>query len=435
MTTNKRAKTASSFRWIFFWLGVLLLFSIVHFTDKRTAQALDGMSTWPFLVVGKKEAMGYLEAVKGLLFLFSTILMSLPILSNACPSLRRSKPADAVRTLLIALGMALLLACLSFSPGNQAMGARYAEISEHPFTQGNSRYSTRLFMPAMAYILFFRGNWLYYLFFLGLTVGLIALLLHWNKASGGLNAWQCLSLCTSSFVLFQFQSPGYPDVLVFIFFLLVMQDGFSEEAKLSLLILALVTHEASLFVGTVLAWRYLSRGKFIAFIFSLAVYTGIGLIATGFHLEALNRYNVSDMSGIEWVLRAPLEELLGVFIAFKALWIVIFAGIVLGIRHKLHSETKFIIFTTLAGFVMTCLAIDTSRMMGFAFPALLVALSVINQVLPARTRQRLITVIFLLNLLIPSFGVELNAQIGFAPGLYQCVYTWLEPFLTNALFR
>ncbi|MFZ5908591.1 MAG: hypothetical protein ACOYYU_01075 [Chloroflexota bacterium] len=433
MTTDKQAKTAPLFRWIFFWLGVLLLFSIVHFTDKRAAQALDALSALPLLGASKKEAVGYLEAVKGWLFLFSTALISLPILRDACPNLRRSKPADAVQALLIALGIALLLACLSCSPGNQAMGARYAEISEHPFTQGNSRYSARLFMPAMAYILFFRGNWLYYLFFLGLTVGLIALLLHWNKASGGLNAWQCLSLCTSSFVLFQFQSPGYPDVLVFIFFLLVMCDAFGEDAKLSLLILALVTHEASLLVGAVLAWRYLSRGRFIAYISSLVVYTGIGLIATGFHLEALNRYSVSDMSGIEWVLHAPLKELLGVFIAFKALWAVIFSGIALGIRHKLHGETKFIIFTTLAGLVMTCLAIDTSRMMGFAFPGLLAALSVIRQTLPRRTIQWFYVFIFLLNIVLPSFSVELNAQIGFAPGLYQRIYAWLVPLLANAL--
>ncbi len=290
-------------------------------------------------------------------------------------------------------------------------------------------------MPAMAYILFFRGNWLYYLFFLGLTVGLIALLLQfqWNKENGRLNAWQFLSLCTSSFVLFQFQSPGYPDILVFIFFLLVMQDGFNKDAKLSMLILALATHEASLLVGAVLAWRYLSRGKFIAFISSLAVYTGIGLIASGFHIEALNRYNVSDMPGIEWVLRAPLKELLGVFIAFKALWGVIFAGIALGIRHKFHREAKFIIFTTLAGLLMTFLAIDTSRMMGFAFPGLLIALSVIRQTLPRRTIQRFYASIFLLNIVIPSFSVELNAQVGFAPGLYQRVYAWLEPFLAKAL--
>lgn len=435
MTANPQVKPAKPIRsWIIFWAGTLLLFSIVHFTDKRMAQVLAALFDSLLLEANKKEISSYIGSVRGLLFFLSVAFLSLPILRDSKHIIYRAKPVDIIRNVLIALGIAVCLAILSFNPGNQAMGAKYAEISEHPFLQGNSRYSARLFMPALAYFLFLRGNWLYTLFSLTLTVGLIALLYSWNQGNGKLNLWQFLSLCTGSFVLFQFHSGGYPDVLVFIFYLLVIRDDFSEEAKLTLLVMALATHEASLFIGAVLAWRYLPRGKFIAFIASFALYMAIWLTATGFNIGTFGRYEVSDQSGIAWVLQAPQKELLGVFIAFKALWVAALLGIALGFHQKRYVEAKFILFSMLAGILMTFLGVDTSRLMGFAFPGLLAALSVIHQTLPGRLRQTFFTVLFLLNIALPSFTVGLNAQVAFAPGLYQWLYSWLETGLENMLF-
>ncbi len=50
-------KTSIASRWVFFWAGVLLLFCIVHFTDKRLAPALDALFTLLTLDASQKELM------------------------------------------------------------------------------------------------------------------------------------------------------------------------------------------------------------------------------------------------------------------------------------------------------------------------------------------------------------------------------------------
>jgi hypothetical protein len=74
------------------------------------------------------------------------------------------------------------------------------------------------------------------------------------------------------------------------------------------------------------------------------------------------------------------------------------------------------------GIFMTFVGVDTSRLMGFAFPGLLLAIRTIRHQMAPRAAERTLAIVFAANLLIPSFYVGLNTGIVLRPGLYEQMY-------------
>jgi hypothetical protein len=288
-------------------------------------------------------------------------------------------------------------------------------------------------MPAIAHVLFFRGGWLYYLFSSLIFLLFLAVLNSWVKENTPLRFWQFLSLSTCSFVVFQCHFAGYPDILVFTFFVLVMHRGFSQDAKLSLLVLALVAHEASLFVGMVLAWRYLESGYRAAYFLSLGIYGAVWAASYGFEVPTLlASHNVDGMSAWEWVAAAPRAELLGIFMGFKAVWLLPILAVLLAVRHGWYADASFILASVAAGVFLTFLAVDTSRIVGFGFPGVLAAFCTIRHGLPERAATRILSIVLLANLVIPSFYVGLNSWIFVRPGLYG-FFCWILVGVKHAI--
>lgn len=85
----------------------------------------------------------------------------------------------------------------------------------------------------------------------------------------------------------------------------------------------------------------------------------------------------------------------------------------------------FMLACAAAGILMTVFGVDTSRLMGFAFPGFLVALAVVTKYLEQGKAKRLLIPLFIVNLLLPSFNIGLNSGIEFFPGLYQFLYGWM----------
>lgn len=423
---NRPASARGALTSLLYWGAVLVLFLIVHFTGDRIIQwaGLLPFTAGSDLSKPKSELiLLYLPSLKGAFFLGCLAILSLPVWKDLQ---RKPEATDSDRItgpILAALAAAVLLGFFVFHPGNQSMGSDYARISRNPFTTQSGLFNTRLLMPALAHILFLRGNWLYYAFSMLLTAGFLALLYSWIRNRAPLAFWQFVALGTCSFVIYQYQSAGYPDILVFIFFLLVMYENLGQSAKLSLLLLALITYESSVFVGIVLAWRYLNRRNFALYLAALAAYVLAWFGAAGFDLTVLlTSHAVIGESSLAWLMRAPRLELLGVFIAFKALWVLILAAVILAVRKNRISDAVFISACLLAGGVMAVLAVDTSRLMGYAFPGLLVALSLLREGLPEKTVNRLFSAVFLVQLIVPSFYVGLNIGIVWTPGLYALIY-------------
>jgi hypothetical protein len=402
----------------------LILFLIVHVT----ADKLGGFSekiahlapAFGFPVANTELVLAYVASFKGILFLCTVAVLSFPILKDTQRVLGNMEVRDVFRPLAAALFAFILLHLLVFYFGNAFMGAAYAQRSLNPFAQNTDWYNKRLLMPALAHILFFRDQWLYYVFFNLIFLLFLGLVYSWVKEKAMLNFWQFLSLATCSFAIYQCQAPGYPDVLFFVFFMLVMHQGFSQDAKLALLLLALVAHESSVFVGVILAWRYLERDHKIVYLLGLGIYGVVWAAAYGFVMTALlTNHNYRGRSGWEWLVLRPASELLGIFMAFKAVWVLPIVGTVLAVRHRLHAEACFITACVAAGLFMTLLGLDTSRLVGFGFPGVLIAICVIRQGLPEKVSNRLFSIVFLANLLIPSLYVGLNCWIEVKPGLYD----------------
>lgn len=439
---ERSSQNASTLLGRFLYCGsILTLFVIIHFTQDRInwlvsiTSPLAGLESFQ----PTSDLMRiYVPSLKGLAFLCSVSILLIPILKDMRNALRSIESKKIVQPVINAIVVTILLMILVFNPGSKSLGSDYAKISRNPFTTNSGLFNTRLLMPAFANVLFFRGNWLYYLFSIILTILFIALLYSWMKSNSPMPFWQFVSLCTSSFVIYQFQTPGYPDILVFVCFILAMQDITSYKSKLSLLILALATYESSLFVGVIFAWRYLQRKGFFAYVLALIGYVIVWYATTGFDLGIiLASHNVSGTPGYEWFFRLPVQGLLGIFIGNKLLWVVLFWGMVLAWKLKNIRDFGFMTMTVLASLLMTALAVDTSRLIGFTFPALLVALSIITQYTPQR--KQLLSILFLINLIIPSFNLGLNIDllksINWSSGLYERLYSWIPNIFVNAIAK
>jgi hypothetical protein len=399
---------------VFFWGSIIGLFLLCHMTRDVVAR----LATQP-----GAGFRFYLPSFKGMVFLTSVGVLVHPIVTDTRRIFATARKSIICNTLAVSAGIAVLLAFLVFHPGNDSMGDRYAEKSLAPFEQDTGWYNKRLLMPAMAHILFFRGNWLYYVFSNLIFLLFLSVLYSWLRNHTGVKPWHFLSLSTCSFVIFQYQFPGYPDALVYTFFVLVMIPAFTQKSKLCFLLLALVAHETSLFMGSILACRYLDLGYRLRFLTALILYGVIWVTAYDFNIRAVfENHHARGMSGIDWVFLAPRAELLGVFIAFKAIWLLLILAIILAMRYQSYRDAMFIAGCVGVGVLMTFLGVDTSRHMGVAFPGVLVALETIRSHMPRQAATRTLSSIFAANLLIPSFYIGLNTGIVLRPGLYKHLY-------------
>jgi hypothetical protein len=388
--------------------GVLCLALVVHLTvDKLEPVFANAVPAW-------------VAPIKETVFFLIVGLFAFPIVRDGWSIFRRAAWRGVVTTFAVAAGVVILSFALTYQPAPLGLGVDYSLRSLSPFTQVADWQNTRLLMPAFSYLLFLRGGAYFYAFFLGIVFVFIAALHVWNQRHAHLALWEFFSICTASFVIFHFQAPGYPDVLVYLFFLLVMLDDFSPAAKLSALVLALVTFESSIFVGAVLALRYLPRRERLLYLLAIGVYGLVWLAAWNFDaLAILSSRNVDGLSGLGWVLQQPGRELLGLFMGYKALWVVIVWGAASAFQSGRRSEGLFILMVIGAAIFMTTSAVDTSRLMGYAFPALLTSLAILTD--PAastRTGRRILSSLFLINLAIPSVYVGLNSGARVLRGIY-----------------
>jgi len=412
--------------YLLLFTSITILFFIIHLTSDKIDLLF---AKWIPLYI-----INYVPTVKSLFFVCLILILFFSIVKDINQIWHKYEHHNYIWPILVAVGVSIGLSILTFQAGPLSNGEDYSQRSIAPFTQSGDLYSTRLLMPALSYFLFLRGYWPYYVFFLIITILFIALLFAWNKENNVLPGWQFFSLCTASFVIFQFQVPGYPEIIIFLFFLLVIQKEISQKSKLSLLLLALVAHEASLFIGLVLAWRYLFKKEAFIYIFSVIVYVGVWALFSNLNIsEVFVSHSVSKMSGLEWVLTHPLREVFGVFIAYKTLWLLFGWAIIVGIHLKLFDDVKFIIANIFAAIFMTFLAVDTSRLMGYAFPGLLVSLLVLKNKISNTLSNNVLSVIFLLNLIIPSVYIGLNGGVFTWPGVYGWIFQWFYIFIIGLI--
>jgi hypothetical protein len=136
-------------------------------------------------------------------------------------------------------------------------------------------------------------------------------------------------------------------------------------------------------------------------------------------------HNVEGMSGLEWVELHPWLVLIGALFAFKILWLLPGLAVLRGWDKPESRDVRFVILCIVAGFVLATAGVDTSRMVGFAFPAFLVALTILKRDSFAGQTTRVLDLIFLINLLLPSVSVGQNTGFSLGTGLYRAMWSFL----------
>jgi hypothetical protein len=206
-------------------------------------------------------------------------------------------------------------------------------------------------------------------------------------------------------------------------FILVMGKSISQPAKFALLVLALLAHEGSLFVGLLLACRYLDRRRGISYLVVLGIYAAAWLASYGGNPGSLlAAHTVQGRSAVGWIVRHPMRELLGLLVAFKALWVLPVMAAAIEFRRRAWKSAGFIVCCLGAGVLMTLLGVDTSRLAGFAFPAILVSLPILCRRYGPDKAPAFLSMVFLVNLLIPSVYVGVNTGAVVRSGLYAYLF-------------
>lgn len=298
--------------------------------------------------------------------------------------------------------------------GIMGVGYAYMSISPFIFVDASDQLYQRLLMPVLAYALHLRGPELYHFFSLVITFCTLFLLqIFFLQKKVILSTLEYVSIATSSFIITQFHSPGYTEALSFLFVVLLLIVKLDEIARVALFALCLFAHEGSVLLLMVISVVFFSKRELGWIIVMSMVYGLIWLTSFGFDVKSLLAVRtVGNYNTLEWIINYPFREILGIIFSFKILWF--FMIIVL---YTLRSERGKVILLLLPGIVLTFLAVDTTRMAGFAFAALLYSILVIKQqnVLSAKKFK----FVCALNLCLPAVYVGVNAGVVYFDGLYQ----------------
>lgn len=359
----------------------------------------------------------FISPIRGSILILSIGLMIMIILKDINWEVFRAVAWPGWRTAFFGF---LVLVLLFFPNGLVGWANEYAETSLVMFSKiGNINNTERFLLPALAHILFFRGSLFYFIFSLMLNLLLMYVVLMWFARNGiPLAFWEFISLCTLSFISFNFYSPGYPDVLVHIFLLLALALPVGELGYLVFFTLSMATHEASLFVWAILTLFLFQKRTWIKFSLIVGTYFLFRFASYGF--DAANAFSpqlVGELTPFEWVRHNIGRELLGIFFAFKVLWVIVLVTMANLIFLRKWRDFCFLASMVFVSVLITFFGIDTSRLAGWAFPAVLFSWKALSRDESLRNKQ-LFTLTKVTNLFIPSYYASLNI-IVLPIGLYN----------------
>jgi hypothetical protein len=297
-------------------------------------------------------------------------------------------------------------------------------LSLNPFGQETGVFNRRILDVALAYYLHLSGG--LFIVFHVLTVFLLLALMraYLRRLGAEPSLLLFVSLATSSFVIFNFQYPGYPDPLVVALVLIALSVALDTEGLVLLVVLALLTHEAlaaALFLPLLPA---LKRRAWPVVLLPFAIYGVFWLADFGFDPLAgwTRQTHYQGMSGPEALVQRPLVILFGIAAAYKLLWLAIGAQLVF-VARRFGAAALGRLAAPLVSLAAICaISYDTSRIAEVGFPALLLAWSGCVQ----RWKRAAIVAAAIANLLLPSVYVSpyFDRPLGimWPPGLYSAYH-------------
>ena len=361
-----------------------------------------------------------LNSVRGLIFLLSTALLTYVFIRPVADFFSARKTEIPLGKLFKNSLFVFLISGLLVVPVKLGiMGIGYGEMSRDPFDfyDASNQIYQRLLMPALAYIVQFKGPLLFHVFSLLVTLCLIFFtLLFFEVNNIHTTLLENISVAGASFIITQFQSPGYTEQVSLLIVLIVVIVPMGTMPKVAAVSLALFAHEVSIVLFIVVALLYFSKEEKAWVGVVAAVYALFWLMSFGFDIGRLvDVRTVGGLSGFVWLAGHPLRELSGIVISYKLLWVVFFAAL---FAHSV--ELKRLLLFLLPGILATIFGVDTTRLMAFAFLAFLFALVYVKRY--TLISEKNLQLLFALNLCLPSVYIGLNSGLVYFDGIYQLLY-------------
>lgn len=443
-----------------FWMAVVILYLVTNAPKNRILIAVNQVLTYfPSWTISQELTTRYevnslgelivehgIIPIKGLFYFIACLVASYPILR----AIRREKTffyaSGTKRRFFASLGIFILLSLLilpyRYPLGTGSMGEEYAFNSEEPFAQNGGWYYRRLLMPAIAHFIQMDRPILYYLFSIFCTYILIFMSLSFIESkiftsevvneSGskslsidnyGKRLLYYLSILTSSYLIHNFQFPGYTEQLFFILLLLAACLPMTRQERLATLALSLATHESSIFVFIPIVLFCFPRREIVKPLYLVTLYIVMWLAGNGFILiKAAESQNLDGKSALQYLLEQPALGLAGLFFSYKLLWIIMLYVVWRLWQQRERSLVvaivSMILFPTLT---IGVLALDTSRLMGMSFFGMLICFSILLNEYYKFSAKNVLFIIAIANIICPSYYVGLNTGFQSYPGLYQLI--------------
>ncbi|MBK9209137.1 MAG: hypothetical protein IPL71_12870 [Anaerolineales bacterium] len=136
--------------------------------------------------------------------------------------------------------------------------------------------------------------------------------------------------------------------------------------------------------------------------------------------------NLGEKSNLMWILDDPARALMGIVFSLKALWIMVIGAITYLLSKRRTKEAFQIIVILLSGILMIFMGVDTSRLFGWTFMAILISWKVLEH--SEHNWKKIINITLIVNLLIPSVDVYMFGQPVIMSGFYQYIFSFFANF-------
>ena len=323
-------------------------------------------------------------------------------------------------------------------------------MSAAPVQELNPLLHKRMLKPALAHFLHLHGYISYYVFSLLLTFVLIFLIVTFIETRfppggtarrdqplmySGVRWLSYLSLFTSSFVMVDFQWPGYSDSLSYILMLLIVLLPMSPQCRLAAVALCVLNHEGVALALIPLILFAFPREERLRSLMPIGIFYGIMVASYGFSLMSWFQAQGSVLtSGSVWATMAeePGLFLAGLFFTYKVFWLLLVPITFMLWRTKNRPILIVLVAMTLFPVALTTFGWDTTRVAGFGWLGMVIAFGLFFKKSHRFPRMYQYSVIALIciNLLIPSYNVVTFYRDSLSAYPYRGLYG-----IIDSLFR
>jgi hypothetical protein len=369
-----------------------------------------------------KTVRFFLIPVKSLIFFVCTAVLIVPLGRAFLDIGRKILTQKLLFKTMTSVCICIILTSTVFPI---SFGRSYARISTDPFNQNVDQLYRRILIPGLANLYHLDGFLYAFLFWaIVLFTALVARVYSLRKDID-LSIMQEVSLLTVGVFVSSFQCPGYPEIAVLLLAIIALiefeNDGVFTSKQLAAFSLALMAHEAC---------AVIVFAPMILFLFGRKSWIPTGIVTLIYGVSVLTNFSfnisvplgvqttVSDIPATVYFWRSPSTVLIAALFSFKVLWVIIVVALFYMLRNN-RRVAGFVLFGVALALASTYIAVDYTRLVGFATIPLIVCFVEARRKIPLR----LLNAIMAVNILTPSFYVGGNCGLLPFRGLYYGVYS------------